>query len=78
MDVIVRSADFDGMALKVLQFGRPFRAISLCVSFPGLKPWAEHNPALNGAKLRAVQDDFLPRRGDRIQPNATEKELGIS
>ena len=40
MDVIVRSADFDGMALKVLQFGRPFRAISLCLSFPGMKPWA--------------------------------------
>ena len=23
-----------------MPFGRPFRAISLCVSFPGLKPWA--------------------------------------
>ena len=22
-----------------MPFGRPFRAISLCVSFPGLKPW---------------------------------------
>jgi hypothetical protein len=22
------------------RFGRPFRAMSLCVSFPGLKPWA--------------------------------------
>ena len=23
-----------------MPLGRPFRAISLCVSFPGLKPWA--------------------------------------
>src|ERR1700722_11734925 len=23
-----------------MPFGHPFRAISLCVSFPGLKPWA--------------------------------------
>ena len=23
-----------------MPFGRPFRAISLCVSFPGRKPWA--------------------------------------
>ena len=23
-----------------MPFGRPFSAISLCVSFPGLKPWA--------------------------------------
>ena len=23
-----------------MRFGRPFRAISLCVSIPGLKPWA--------------------------------------
>ena len=23
-----------------MPFARPFRAISLCVSFPGLKPWA--------------------------------------
>ena len=23
-----------------MPFGRPFRAISLCLSFPGLKPWA--------------------------------------
>ena len=25
---------------RATRFGRPFRAISLCVSFPGLKPWA--------------------------------------
>ena len=25
---------------KATRFGRPFRAISLCVWFPGLKPWA--------------------------------------
>ena len=26
--------------LYPMRFGRPFRAISLCVSIPGLKPWA--------------------------------------
>ena len=43
-----------------MPFGRPFRAISLCVSFPGLKPWAKILQPLRGDKLPQILLIFAP------------------
>ena len=47
-----------------MPFGRPFRAISLCVSFPGLKPWASMKPTTlsrpAGNLFLFIFDSFWP------------------
>ena len=40
-----------------MPFGRPFRAISLCVSFPGLKPISIYLRIAFPARLRYVFGD---------------------
>src|SRR5207302_6011610 len=56
--------------LYPMRFGRPFRAISLCVSIPGLKPWAvfyapfgrlEHTREKSKLQGRASSPVNLPR-----------------
>jgi hypothetical protein len=39
-----------------MPFGRAFRAISLCVSFPGLKPWAVFCSPVG--RLELAQEDL--------------------
>ena len=57
-----------------MPFGRPFRAISLCVSFPGLKPWAVFCSPVGRLELAQenvqLQRHFVPGY-DRCRPYGT-------
>ena len=52
-----------------MPFGRPFRAISLCVSFPGLKPWAVFCSPVGRLEL-AQENVQTPGGKPRAQPRA--------